>query len=319
VRARLLILGLLATSLAAPAANAAVRARPMAMFEDHRHNTGGNDWHIQMQAGRHGRGLTSLVLYAAHCDVTRLATGLTIAPDGSFAAGGGFDHGRGHWSVRGAFTDADNARGTWSVTDGTCAVADHPFAAHDAHGHFIVGNERPYAPLAIRGPSPRASRLRAIKRATVANAYRWATLASAADMGYVVRPGEFQCPGLFHARKHSNYMWGRVLDPAAPQGLVFWCDTEGQSRVVAAMYRVPAKKTPDTFGELIQWHRHNAEPTWMTHIWLVPDPRAAFATCAPFNALASAGLAQYAPYVADIPIDEPCPGTPGYTPAAPTR
>ena len=82
--------------------------------------------------------------------------------------------------------------------------------------------------------------------------------------------------------------------------------------MIAAMYRAAGLTRPPTFGNMIQWHKHGATATWMTHIWLVPDPRAAWAACVPFPALADCtGLATYAPYVPDIPIDQPCPDTPG--------
>jgi hypothetical protein len=314
-----LALVLCLTATAAQAAAATVHAKPSTMFEDHLHGTAGNDWHIQLQSDGSGRRLTSLVLYAEHCDTTVLATGLRVAADGTFSAHGTYDHRKGSWSASGVFADADNARGTWSVTDGSCTVADHPFAAHDGHGHFILGNERPYAPRTILGRSWRARHLRGLQASTLAHASRWRTLARAKKAGYVISPKEYRCPGIFHARKHSNYMWGRLLDTAAPQALVFWCDPAGRSRMIAAMYRADAASTPPTFRGLIQWHKHGDGPTWMTHIWLVSDSVSAFATCVPFRALSAAGIASYAAYRPDIPIDQPCPETAGYVPEGQTR
>ena len=51
----------------------------------------------------------------------------------------------------------------------------------------------------------------------------------------------------------------------------------------------------------------------MTHVWLVADPRGAFATCVPFPAFARLGAFTFEPYTPDVHIDAPCsdsaPGT----------
>jgi hypothetical protein len=305
-----LLVGLILLGAFPVASAVAAPARPKTMFEDHLHNTGGNDWHVQLQANNTGTRLTTIVLYAETCDGSEVVTKVPIAADGTFAV---VDHklvdGKGSWSVEGRFEDPDHAEGTWSITRGTCSVADHPFAAHDGRGHFVIGNPGGYTPQGIMGSSKPAKHLRVLQRQTFANAHRWDTVAKAERLGYARKPSE-TCPGIFHLRKHGVHMWGKVLDPTAPQSLVFWCGQQPPT-LVAAMYRAAGRTHPSTFGDLIQWHKHGSDATWMTHIWLVRDPVAAFAACAPFNALHAAGLATYVPYSDFLPIDQPCPDTAG--------
>lgn len=317
---RSLLLAVLALAAVVPAtAAAAGPARPKTMFEDHLHNTGGNDWHVQLQANDTGTRLSTIVLYAETCsEAGGLAARVPINPDGSFSVTDAkLEDGRGTWSVQGTFTDLDHATGTWSVNRGRCVIADHAFAAHDGRGHFFIGNPGGYAPARIDGSSKAARRLRILQRQTLANARHWNTVAKAQRLGYVPTIGEDTCPGIVHYRKHGVRMWGKVLDPSQPQALVYWCGADGQLSMVAAMYRAAGRTRPSTFGNIIQWHKHGATATWMTHVWLVSDPRKAWAACVPFPALEHVGLATYAFYTPDIPIDQPCPDTPGAEAPAP--
>jgi hypothetical protein len=206
------------------------------------------------------------------------------------------------------FIDKDRATGTWSmkVPSGphACDLGGE-FRAQDATGHFLIGNPYEYAPPAINGSSLNARRLRALKYKTGRNVSRFDTIEKAAKLGYVLST-DTGCPGMHHARKHGVGMWGKVLDPTAPQSLVFWCDTDENWTLAAFMYRADGKTRPNTFGRMLQWHKHGPKAHWMTHLWLVPDPVAAFATCVPFNAFASIGMFAYQPYTIDAQVDSPC-------------
>ena len=73
------------------------------------------------------------------------------------------------------------------------------------------------------------------------------------------------------------------------------------------MYRADGKTRPDTYGGMLQWHKHGPTAHWMTHVWLgVRDPVNAFATCAPFNAFQTDGILDYQAYTIDAQIDAPC-------------
>jgi hypothetical protein len=287
----------------------AVKPRPKTMYEDHLHNTHGNDWHVQLQVNNAGTALTSIVLWAETCNDSGVAGRVPIHADGTFAVvDAKLAGGKGTWSVQGTFADDDHASGTWSVTKGSCTVADHPFDAHDGLGHYIIGNPDGYAPPRILGRSFDARHLRHFQVLTFANVQRWSTVAKASSLGYVLDQS-LACPGLHHARKNGVRMWGKLLDPDAPQSLVYWCDANRNWTLAAAMFRAPRNITPPVFGNMIQWHKHGSTATWMTHVWFVSPPTAAFAACAPFPAFAARGAFTYLPYQSDIPIDEPCPDT----------
>jgi hypothetical protein len=167
-------------------------------------------------------------------------------------------------------------------------LAGTPAGAHDDPGGMqMVGNMAPYPDLNAAG-AENVARARRLLRASRAAARRFDTTAKARRLGYVPGRAGFVRPGFTHLRKHNVRFWGRLLDPAAPQSLVYWCPTAGRCTLAVFMFRAPGGMPPDTWGDILQWHRHNAIPraTWMTHVWLVRDLPDAFATCAPMPALA---------------------------------
>lgn len=290
---------------AAPAA----QPRPGGMFEADQHNTGGADWHVQTEVNRQGTRLATVVVYSQQCGETGFTQRVPLGPDGSFdLVDVPLENGRGTWSLHGRFIDADRVTGVWSMRkpDGprACDVGGE-FRAQDSSGHFLIGNPYEYPPESIRGQSLAARRLRALKYHTFQNARRFDTIRKARRQGYVLST-ETGCPGMHHARKHGTAMWGKTLDPTAPQSLVFWCDADRNWTLAAFMYRADGKRRPTTFGRLIQWHKHGPTAHWMTHLWLVDDPVSAYATCAPFNAFVARGMFDYEPYVVDAKVDSPC-------------
>jgi hypothetical protein len=66
---------------------------------------------------------------------------------------------------------------------------------------------------------------------------RFDTLAEARRLGYKLDPAwriwATLCPGTWHLRKHGVSMWGRLLNPRAPQGLMYWCDSHGRWKLAA--------------------------------------------------------------------------------------
>ena len=286
----------------------AARPRSRAILEAHRHGSGGHDWHVQLEVNRSATRLSSLVVYSQECGATGFTVGVPIGPDGSFAVDRPLPGGEGRYAVSGRFVTRDRATGSWLLGRGACGTGG-AFTVRDATGHFLIGNPYEYAPAAVRGRSRAARRLRRLEARIRRNAWRFDTVREAQDRGYVLRRGS-GCPGMDHARKMGTRMWGRVLDPSAPQSLVFWCDERGQRTLAGFMFRAPAARRPPTFGNLLQWHKHGATrgATWMSHVWLVRDPLAAFASCVPFPAFAAEGILRYRPYQA-APGDEPCSDT----------
>lgn len=299
------IVAALVVLLSIPVAADAVKPRPKTMVEADQHNTGGNDWHVQLEANNRATRLATVVLFSQKCKQTGYLQAAPLSADGAFdLVDVPFEKGTGTWTVRGSFTDADLASGTWSMDTGRCTDSGE-FIAQDSEGHFLIGNPYEYAPKRVLGTSLNARRARRLKYLTRLNAQRFDTVAEASSQGYEIGP-EGACPGMRHARKRGTAMWGKLLDPTAPQSLIFWCDRNNEYKLAAFMYRAGADSRPTTFGDLIQWHRHERDAPWMTHVWLVPDPVAALATCAPFRVFQEVGAFSYAPYEFGARIDAPC-------------
>ncbi len=288
-----------------PVAAAAVTPRPKAMLEAHEHNTSGSDWHVQLEVNKRATGLATVVVYSQKCKATGFITGARLGADGTFdLVDVPLKQTTGNWSVKGIFSFRDRANGTWSLTSGECSDSGE-FQAQDASGHFLVGNPYEYAPASINGDSLNARRLRRIKYLSRQNAPRFNTIAKSRKAGYVLST-DTGCPGMHHSRKHGTAMWGETLDPTAPQALMYWCDADRNWTLAGFMFRADGKTRPNTYGRMMQWHRHGATSHWMSHVWLVSDATAAFATCAPFRAFESAGMFEYVPYQIDVRADAPC-------------
>jgi len=284
--------------------------KPGAIVVAHQHGTNGHDYHVEADVAHGGRKLSIVVLYLQQCHETTAAQqNVALAPDGSFSVTRPLPRHAGTWNVTAHFVSPTHASGTYSMTRGGCTVTDMPFDA-TVNGHVILGNPYDYPPRAIRGRSTDARKLRLLARRVRAQAPRWSTPAKAARAGFVLsrRAG---CPAMQHARKHGVGVWGRPLNPVDPQALVFWCDARGHYTLAAFMFRERSDETPDTYDGMLQWHKHAMNASWMTHIWLVPDPMGEFATCAPFRKFAGYGILRYQPYYVDAMVDKPCGDTPG--------
>lgn len=233
---------------------------------------------------------------------------------------------------------AMDARGTVSWRKGGCAsgrrgwTAEHrgadandhhtPETDEQSHEHgtgamLYSGNRAPYPDL-MRASAASRRRADRLRLASNREAARFATVALAEAAGYIADPAisPIYRPGLVHYRKNGPNYWGRLLDPTAPQALIFWCPTTGDCSLAAFMYRAPARPLAPTFGHIVGWHRHVPRGGWMMHAWLTGDVASAFAQCAPFNALNAYNPSLvYERYRPDVPgVDEPCPDTAGFSP-----
>ncbi|MFL5845770.1 MAG: hypothetical protein ACJ762_13870 [Solirubrobacteraceae bacterium] len=303
----MLRISLLALLIFVPTA-AAVTPRSQAILENHRHYTGGHDWHVQVEVNKASNKLATVVAYAQECKETGFAIGVPLKPDGSFTVSKPLADGNGSFTVTGKFVNPNRANGTWEVVTPDCTFGGD-FAAQDATGHFLIGNPYDYAPDRINGKTYEARHLRIFQK-QVATAGRRFPMSRARKLGYELDSPN--CPGMVHARKHGTAMWGPLLDPEQPQSLVYWCDAQRHWTLAGMMFRASGQSRPPTYDRLIQWHKHGSTrtATWMTHVWLVRDPIEAFATCAPFNAFSSAGMFSYVEYIS-VAGDAPCADTPG--------
>ena len=179
----------------------------------------------------------------------------------------------------------------------------------DEMDQMHAGNTADYPDLAKASPANRA-RARRLHLRTNAARSRFDTLQKARRRGYtsqLVDRNRVRCPGLVHLRKAGGSFRGKLLDPTAPQALVFWCSSEHAFRAVASMYRAPAGSMPPLWGGLLGWHRHTMGGTWMTHVWYVRHTREALANCAPFDALRSYLGIRYEKFADEVGHFTPCP------------
>jgi hypothetical protein len=139
----------------------------------------------------------------------------------------------------------------------------------------------------------------------VVNIGRYDSVAKAKALGYSFQS---KALGIQHMRKHDVTFWGKMLDPAAPQALMWWCAEGEHCTLVGVMYRAPGDRMPPTYGGLLQWHKHasRASVTWMTHVWLTHDTPTALARCVPFAQIEMATRIKKQPYNPDIIEDVPC-------------
>jgi hypothetical protein len=194
------------------------------------------------------------------------------------------------------------------VGAGTAFAAGPPAHEHEMHDHGMKmhGNTAEYPDLGSAS-AVNARTVRRLHQRTVAAASRFDTPAKARHHRYTLGPRRQRCPGIVHYRKGGAAFWGKMLDPNAPQALVEWCDSHHALTLIGFMYRAPGDRMPPTYGDLLGWHKHGMDATWMTHVWLTAGTRESLATCVPFNALTS--KVTYTRYVPDVHGDQPCSDT----------
>ena len=166
----------------------------------------------------------------------------------------------------------------------------HPAATHEIavgltkepvlHGRGVMwGDMRPYPQVQSATLGQRA-RVTLLWRETRANARRFESYADARRLGYVfMRSAIAQTgyPAVFHARKRGGQFWGRLLDPTAPQALMYWCTSRKRCTLVGFVYRAPREPLPPRYECALVWHRAPMDASWMTHVWLADGLRSALA------------------------------------------
>jgi hypothetical protein len=195
------------------------------------------------------------------------------------------------------------------------AVLAASASAHGMPGMTFIGDPSPYPHLGRATPSQRA-KARSLVRRTRGNAPRFASVSDARARGYRFNATENRVigfPGLRHMRIHGTMRFtGRVLDPRAPQSLIYWCTAGRRCTLAGFMYRAPGDRRPPTYGGLLGWHKHHSRrSTWMTHVWLTRTLRSALARCAPWPFLERALGIQQIPWREDVDADMACPAGAG--------
>lgn len=209
------------------------------------------------------------------------------------------------------------------------APADHhgtadPTASTSAQDETTSPVAKPYdpaAPIDLSGTDGVTAEQQAaaenIVSASLVMLPRFADPAAAEASGFrSIRDG---ATGYEHYINSANMRDGRELDPSAPESLVYQPGTDGQKKLVAAMYMMEPGGTLETApafgGALTQWHVHEnlcftpegavggltrqdgscrpplvkTEPVPMIHVWITKHP------CGPFAALDGVGAGQIRP------------------------
>jgi hypothetical protein len=128
-------------------------------------------------------------------------------------------------------------------------------AASGRHHHTPLA---PYAQRygeATQAQQASADDLLADVRTTLAT---YANVDAAVAAGY--RAPKDQRGPLAHYLNPTTVRAGRVLDPAHPNGLVYYTGGSGKPVLLGAFYVAPARVVvPDTAGNLVVWHSHNED------------------------------------------------------------
>lgn len=190
---------------------------------------------------------------------------------------------------------------------------------HDRAGLAHGGHHGPqYPDLGSLEKTQIAAARALLSRARRAAARRFPDYASARALGYRRFTGRgWKRPLVFHLRHPGYDRDDRQLDPERAESLVYWWPERGSPQLVAMMFRA-APETLARMPAVLTWHRHrNARTgrlgtTAMTHIWLTTDPRTAYATCLPREALeqAIAGFRYVPPRTWQPQESLPCTSTP---------
>jgi hypothetical protein len=176
---------------------------------------------------------------------------------------------------------------------GIAAASGQTFGpgAHE-HGHEHQHVHATYPDVAGASTVDRAKAARLQRDVTYEARVRFPSYAATLRLGYVPFRGRaWRRPLAFHVRRRAYERDGRLLDPARPESLVYWWPRHGEPILVAMMFRLPGGRRPPSAGSIPIFHQHaNPETgrigaTTMTHVWLTPDLRSAFANCLPVVAL----------------------------------
>ena len=195
------------------------------------------------------------VVAAAIATVTILVLG------GAVAVANAGDHG----TPAAATQAASGAGGTTATT-----VHDHAAGSPPAGGAQrgrpaaggAGGHEHAHPPLTpydqrVAAASPDEQAAAADLRSAVAD-----TLAAYADVDAAVaagyRPPRDPTRRIAHYLNVANATDGKVLDPAAPEGLVYYTGGDGPPVLLGAFFVAPrGQAVPDDTGGIVVWHSHD--------------------------------------------------------------
>ena len=132
------------------------------------------------------------------------------------------------------------------------AEADHA-AAGDGRDHG--GRNRDYEVLWEEASPEERAAATGLVAETKAAAGRYQDYEEAVRAGYAPNRGAGE--NATHHPNHRLMRDGKVLEPTAPESLVYWTAPDGQKVLVGVVYKAgPDEDAPAPGGELTAWHTH---------------------------------------------------------------
>jgi hypothetical protein len=314
------VLGLLAAITgwaAVPAAHAALPI-PGESYTVHDHNTPGDNWHVQVDVSKDGRG-ASVVVHTERCGKhTPFAKWVPIDADGVAKTYRDLKPGkpeRGRWSFESRFTENHRLDGTFRVVTPTCDSGPMIFVAHSGQ-HIHYGTPMGQYPDLSRARPKRLEQAEWLWMESWRWAKRFKDVERARSLGYFSGDGDFvdRRAHVYHLR-HLPFTKDKVyFNAKKTESLMYYNGLEGPPVLVGYMYRYPLGGQPAFASPMLGWHAHGTGrwrgvPNQMTHIWLTNDLRTAMANCMPVEALEAAiPEFEFSPMQPDV-IQEarPCP------------
>jgi hypothetical protein len=154
--------------------------------------------------------------------------------------------GRGVMPIAGALGVAVVVLAAGGATVWAGAEASHP---EDAHG------QRDYEALWDDASAKERAAATKLVDDTRAATLKYADYEEASRAGY--RPNARAGPRATHHPNPSLMRDGKVLDPSAPESLMYWTAPDGRKVLVGAVYKAgPTEEAPAPGGELTAWHTH---------------------------------------------------------------
>jgi len=197
--------------------------------------------------------------------LTGAVAALTLVASGAAIAAPGHDHGAAE--VAGASAGHSHADGT----DGEGDDTDGDDTGATAHDHSDVPN-LPDTASATPAQTAAAKDLLA-KTIAATTAYR--DPAAATKAGFDVQAAwdrkqkklaalgtearrKSPRTGAVHVPNEANRTDGKVLDPSAPETLVYRRNTDGKFTLIGVMFTAEKKAPPTSYQPYVRWHTHEA-------------------------------------------------------------
>ncbi|MGQ0550714.1 MAG: DUF4179 domain-containing protein [Armatimonadota bacterium] len=157
--------------------------------------------------------------------------------------------------------------------EGVAVMTPATAAPKPGHGHDSATDAHAQAT-----PEQRAAAARLFEDVKAGIA-RFADIRLAEAAGYEQSaPFRFGDWGPAHLRHRANRRDDRILDPARPEGLVYFRTQDGRTVLLGAFFVAPRGQGPRPGGPITEWHFHNPEGRGETmHVWTFGHPDGPFA------------------------------------------